>query len=306
MLINGEGGGYRLGGYREWPAPPALRAWVEVFWSYRAREAQRDIVAGTRHRVVPETGVSLFVTSRSGRRGAVEDLGLWLMGPIVRSRMFAPDLRVRLDGVRFKIEACRPLLGLHPADHADAIDELPVLSTARLRGAVRSLHAVRGQREIPHLLAVATGALVEARTPARAGAPAHALLERVRLRPHAPLRLAEQAAVLGASERHIRGLVRETTGRGPKYFHRVRRFQHVVSLGDSAWRPRWSMVAASAGYVDQAHLIREFRDLTGLTPSALHAERRAQQSGRGGHQQSHGADPTWARMAGFSNRCEVG
>jgi hypothetical protein len=32
MPINGEGGGYRLGGYREWPAPPALRAWFEVFW----------------------------------------------------------------------------------------------------------------------------------------------------------------------------------------------------------------------------------------------------------------------------------
>jgi AraC-like DNA-binding protein len=31
----------------------------------------------------------------------------------------------------------------------------------------------------------------------------------------------------------------------------------------------WSRIAADAGYYDQAHLIADFRDLVGLTPSAF-------------------------------------
>jgi AraC-like DNA-binding protein len=32
---------------------------------------------------------------------------------------------------------------------------------------------------------------------------------------------------------------------------------------------QWSMLAASLGYADQSHLVREFGDMTGLTPGDL-------------------------------------
>jgi AraC-like DNA-binding protein len=41
-------------------------------------------------------------------------------------------------------------------------------------------------------------------------------------------------------------------------------------------------LAASAGYADQAHLSREARALSGLTPSVLLAERRRPRSGEDG------------------------
>jgi AraC-like DNA-binding protein len=37
----------------------------------------------------------------------------------------------------------------------------------------------------------------------------------------------------------------------------------------------WSSIARDAGYYDQAHLIGDFRDLTGLTPNAFVARRAA-------------------------------
>ncbi len=61
---------------------------------------------------------------------------------------------------------------------------------------------------------------------------------------------------------------RAQTGLSPKRFSRVRRLQRMLgSLGDPVVAD-WSEVAAEHGYADQAHLIHDFRDLTGLTPTA--------------------------------------
>jgi AraC-like DNA-binding protein len=61
---------------------------------------------------------------------------------------------------------------------------------------------------------------------------------------------------------------RTQTGLSPKRFSRVRRLQRILgSLGDPT-AADWSEIAAEHGYADQAHLIHDFRDLTGLTPTA--------------------------------------
>jgi methylphosphotriester-DNA--protein-cysteine methyltransferase len=63
-----------------------------------------------------------------------------------------------------------------------------------------------------------------------------------------------------------RGFARDV-GIGPKLLARQTR---VCALAAEAMMPRcpgWAVLAAQYGYADQAHLIREFRELIGLTPS---------------------------------------
>jgi hypothetical protein len=52
----------------------------------------------------------------------------------------------------------------------------------------------------------------------------------------------------------------------PKTF--VRRLQRVLGSISDPSAADWSELAAEQGYTDQAHLIRDFRDLTGFTPMA--------------------------------------
>lgn len=55
----------------------------------------------------------------------------------------------------------------------------------------------------------------------------------------------------------------------PKAYARVLRSQRAYRLMRAAPERRWAGMAAQAGYYDQPHLNREFRELAGLPPGAL-------------------------------------
>lgn len=78
-------------------------------------------------------------------------------------------------------------------------------------------------------------------------------------------RVEEVAANLDVTARHLRRVFVESIGIGPKEFARCLRLQRAVRHAATA---DWGRVAADAGYYDQAHLIADFHDLVGVTPSA--------------------------------------
>ncbi len=87
------------------------------------------------------------------------------------------------------------------------------------------------------------------------------------------LRIAELAAEVGWSRRHLAEKFRVETGLAPKTAARVMRFETACDRLRGAARPSLADVAADAGYTDQAHLSRDFRDLAGQTATSWLAER---------------------------------
>jgi transcriptional regulator GlxA family with amidase domain len=57
-------------------------------------------------------------------------------------------------------------------------------------------------------------------------------------------------------------------GLTPKRFSRVRRLQRVLAAIELDRPVDWTAVAAEHGFYDQAHLVNDFRELTGVAPSA--------------------------------------
>jgi AraC-like DNA-binding protein len=77
----------------------------------------------------------------------------------------------------------------------------------------------------------------------------------------------------GLSERTLRRRSHEAFGYGPKTLDRILRFQRFMRLArDGTAASGLAVVAAEAGYSDQAHLTRETRELAGFTPSAMLAQ----------------------------------
>ncbi len=83
------------------------------------------------------------------------------------------------------------------------------------------------------------------------------------------------ARTLGCTRKHLHAVFREQLGVPPKLFSRLVRFEHLVDRLERTSRVRdWAMVALEAGYADQAHMIREFRDFARAPPGEVCRRRR--------------------------------
>ena len=78
----------------------------------------------------------------------------------------------------------------------------------------------------------------------------------------------ELAHEAGLSRRRFAQLFREQIGLTPKLYCRLQRFQNALKQIASGAFVDWAQLALAAGYCDQAHLAHEFRDFSGLSPSA--------------------------------------
>jgi AraC-like DNA-binding protein len=78
----------------------------------------------------------------------------------------------------------------------------------------------------------------------------------------------------GVSGNHLAAQFTSHVGLTPKRLARIYRFARLILSVDAARPVGWSELAQEVGYFDQAHLINEFKDFTGHTPTAYLALRR--------------------------------
>ncbi|WP_426753455.1 helix-turn-helix domain-containing protein [Myxococcus sp. Y35] len=172
--------------------------------------------------------------------------------------------------VRFKAGGAYPFFGVPVSQLTDRIISLDTLwgaEGARLREQVFEAPGV--QAKLRALESALAGRL--RRGDVFEPSSAHVVRRAVRTLTGAQElpRIDALARELGVSERQLRRAFDDVVGLGPKAFARVVRFQRAVHASRSAHSPDWSAIAATTGYYDQAHLISEFRSLTGVTPGAL-------------------------------------
>jgi len=81
------------------------------------------------------------------------------------------------------------------------------------------------------------------------------------------LRTAELARDAGCSRKHLAGLFRDQVGIAPKTLGRIHRFQRALGGLNENRDVDWSELADRCGYYDQSHLIHDFRQFAGMSPS---------------------------------------
>ena len=76
---------------------------------------------------------------------------------------------------------------------------------------------------------------------------------------------------VGCSPRQLERAFAAGVGVTPKELSRIARFQNVLRLSGRNPAAGWADLAARCGYADQAHLVREFKTLSGATPASREA-----------------------------------
>jgi methylphosphotriester-DNA--protein-cysteine methyltransferase len=84
---------------------------------------------------------------------------------------------------------------------------------------------------------------------------------------HGQIRTRDLARRVDLSQRRFIEVFAAEVGMTPKLFGRIQRFHHVIAMTRNLAKPDWAQIALDAGYFDQSHLIGEFVEFSGATPS---------------------------------------
>jgi len=170
---------------------------------------------------------------------------------------------------RLRLGAAEAVLGVPASELTGRIVALEDLwgDAAARRLCVR----LSGARDTADAAAILEGAIAERCAPARVAHSRTQLAVVAADRLHSA-NVNTVAAHLGVSERHLRRIFREAIGVSPKTFAKLTRFHRALRAPRCAKGCSWANIAAAAGYYDQAHLIAEFRAISGVTPRALIGE----------------------------------
>ena len=70
----------------------------------------------------------------------------------------------------------------------------------------------------------------------------------------------------GFSQKQFIQIFKKYVGITPKQFHRIMRFNEILSAVENKEKISWTIIAADCGYFDQAHFIKDFYSFSGLNP----------------------------------------
>ena len=245
---------------------PALARFVEHLWCLNdapAHQLERVLPAGTLELVINLDQDEFRIHDRDRPERYQRFAGAIVSGAY--SRYFVIDTRehASIVGVHFKPGGALPFFGVPPGALADSHVELEQLWGVGARELRERLCEVSShQRRFQLLERALLARLTENRAPRPAACAGREWLGAGR-------RVTEVASALGLSRRRLITVFTEDIGLTPKVFARITRFQRALARAQAPDAIDWSRVALQTGYFDQSHMIRDFVDFAGLTPTAL-------------------------------------
>ena len=252
---------------RHRPAAP-LDAYVECLWWSR-----RDQAEDSGEHMLPSGSAQLILTlheapiicrpNAASPRSTVWSRGI-VHGPqwsYYQSGVKPPGVVV---GVAFRPGGAGAILGVPITELTDRHIPIDALWGARGNGLREQLLAAGSPTELFRVLERELTARLE-RPLLIHPAIAQALAAHTNGWTHS--RVADIQRDIGYSPKHFIALFRAAVGLTPKHYYRVKRFNAVLRRIAANADESLADLAASAGYSDQSHLTREFREFAGITPT---------------------------------------
>jgi len=92
---------------------------------------------------------------------------------------------------------------------------------------------------------------------------------------HGLVSIEQIASVACMSLRQFERTCKHRIGYSPKFFARLARFSKAYRLRETDPSLKWTSIAYEAGYYDQMHFIRDFKQFAGITPSGMDEQMKA-------------------------------
>ena len=241
-------------GYTEHAPSPALRPFVECFWTRRTTGVSQAAPSI----VIPDGCIDILLGYDSGAEYPRAALAV---GTMTRALVLEGNDHSTFLGVRFRPGRAHPFLGIPAAALTDLRVEVSDV-WRRGRPPLETFDASDITATIARLEALLLRRLEGGATLS----PAVQAAVRAILRAQGNISIATLAPALGVTRQHLARAFALHVGVPPKTFARVARMRSVLARARAAARVDWTALALGAGYYDQAHLVSEMKELTGRTP----------------------------------------
>jgi AraC-like DNA-binding protein len=255
--------------YREYVPHPALRPYVKCFWAM-----EHDYSSGSHREEWLPASAEVELIFHCGNRFEVltENQGerkqiCFVMGQQERHTILRSGGYTRLAAVRFEPWGAFPFFGVAVSELSNRIVALDLVWGRQAGELEEQLQSLQGRAAIDCLekyclqrLDDAHGALTPVSAFARhiigtgGRRPISALLD-----------------VHGVGQRQMERKFLTYVGMSPKRLAQLTRFQRALQAIISQPRQELTSIAYAGGYSDQSHLIKEFHQFYGKTPSQVRA-----------------------------------
>ena len=251
--------------YRRYIPNSPLRDFVEDLWLADDYEPQHF-----KERIVPSGTIELVVNLRD------DEVRIYnskkcnrFSGTVVSgaySSFFVTDTaeEASIMGVHFKPGGAFPFLGVQPDQLANSHVDLQTLwghsATTELRE--RLCLAETAEKRfclLEHALLVHLSPARELHYSIPTALAAFENSNRTTVR--------EIARNIGLSQRRVIEVFKQGVGLTPKLYSRMQRFHEAFALAQRLAKIDWARLAQDCGYFDQSHLIHDFTEFTGFTPT---------------------------------------
>ena len=247
-----------------------LADFVDNFWLYEGYEAphvnERILPTGTLELVINLRENELRIYPHDETERCARYSGAIVSGAHGRGFISDTEEEAFIIGVHFKPGGAFPFLGCQSDELADMHIDLEALwgasSANRLR--MRLCEAATATERFDLLEDALTGQIFRPLEHHYAVATAlETFGDQIEVTVH------DIAKKVGLSQRRFIQVFKAEVGMTPKLFSRLQRFQRARAIIHRQEETAdWVNIAMDCGYFDQSHLIREFREFSGLSPAA--------------------------------------
>lgn len=240
--------------YKELLPDPALQNFIYCYWQLKTTSPLNETF---HYRVVADGCMDIFFELHQPQESFV-------MGFSSAYTAFPLAPSFHYTGIRFLPAAFPLLFNIAAAALTNRFETLAVVLPATAQFIASHFHPALTTDEISHLLNQHFLSILLQRDlhqDNRFFNALHMILEQ------RGIVNIEQDLDTGISSRQLRRLFEHYIGDSAKIFSKVIRFQHILQANPSPAYLRKHKLFFDAGYYDQAHFIKEFKTLFGLTPS---------------------------------------
>jgi AraC-like DNA-binding protein len=253
--------------FRHVPSPPLSYFVASIWYAENAPAHQLE-------QFLPTAGIDLVINVRTAQLTRFEtetlDRQRRYIGPVISGAHSSPYViptaqQAALLGVRFKLGCARDIVGVPldvlGNDHVALSDLWGTTALALQESVMTAKSAEERCRRVE-------AALVMRLRRSRGSHPAIPDAIRALTGTRSPSPVGAAASASGLSTRRFIEVFRRDIGLAPKQFTRVVRFHRALRLLKSDHYESLAALALDAGYYDQAHFTRDFKALSGMSPTA--------------------------------------